>query len=182
MAAITYANLDNSDASVDNTGGFTQRAYYAAIGDFLSIKTPGSVTTLADKVKITTAHTFNSGKCFRKLYCTMDRGKFDLKSQGETDGVSFKQEAEIFFPGTEAEAHGFAAQAKNDRFIFLLEPINAATAGYLQVGTEALPAVIKPEFTAAQNASGVRGYTFKIEANTPMQYIYTGTITTTPAT
>lgn len=178
---MNYTSLTGPSGQDDNMGGLTQRAYFARISDFLVIATPDLNTTLADTVTINDDHTFNATKCFKKIYCTMDKGKVDLKGQGDNDGKSFKQEGEIFYPGSLAEAHGFAAQAKNDNFVFLMEHPDSAENGFLQIGTEMFPAKINPEFTTATNSGGVKGYTFKIEAMTPRQYVYVGAVTLTPA-
>lgn len=180
---MDYQDLIAPAGTADNMGGTTQRVYFAPLSTFLSIKKPtASPSTLADLVDITTAHTFNTGGCFLKAYCTADKGKVDVKPQGERDGKSFMQEAEFFYPGNESQAHAMAAQFKNDKFIFLFEKPDSATKGYLQVGTEMFPAEISPEFTTGTNASGVQGYIFKVSAMTDKQYIYKSTISLTPAT
>lgn len=176
---INYTNMAGPNGQADNMGGTTQRVYIAPIADFLAIQKPVSnPTTFAAKSEITTAHTFAVGKGFFKAYCTEDKGKADAKSQGDTDGKSFKTEGEFFYPGSLADAHGFASICKNDKFIILVEMPDSDTNGYLQVGTEMFPAHIEPEFTSAQNASGVRGYMFKYHANTPTVHIYKSTVTT----
>lgn len=178
---MDYTNLGAPDGTADNMGGTTQRCYFAPISAFASIKTPTVSTTLADIVKIIIAHTFNTGKCFNTSYITMDKGQLQSEPQGETDGKSLKQKFTFFYPGSKAEAHGFAAQCKNDNFIFLIEKPDSATSGYEQVGTEMFPAKITPKFDTGTNSSGVRGYTFEVEAMTDKQYIYTAAISTTPA-
>ena len=178
---MDYENLGAPDGTGNNMGGTTQRCYFSELAGFLSIKTPiASPVNIEDLVDIVTAHTFNSGGCFKKAY-TQNKGKLDLKSVGELDGKSFKQEFEFFYPGNLSEAHAFAAQAKNDNFIFLIEKPDSANAGYLQVGTEMFPAKVSPEFTTATNESGVQGYTFKVEAVTDKQYIYKAAVTVVPA-
>jgi hypothetical protein len=180
---MDYADLNGPNGTEDNMGGLTQRMYFASKSTFLSIKTPIAVpVTLGDLVDIPTAHTFNSGGCFKKLYCTMDKGKMEAKGQGDTDGKSYKQEFEVFLPGSLSAAHGFAAQCKNDNFICLLEmPDSSVANGYLQVGTEMFPAKIEPEFTTSTNSAGVRGYTFKGHAMANRNYIYKAAISLTPA-
>lgn len=182
MSAINYAILAGPEGGADNMGGLTSRAFLASIKDFLVIQKPiSNPTTFSHLVDISTAHTFNVGKCFKKIYCTMDKGKFDAKTQGDTDGKSFKLEGEIFYPGSESEAHGFAAQSKNDNFIVLEEMPDSEDSGYIQIGTEQFPCKISPEFTVGTNASGTRGYIFKFEAMARRVYIYKGAISLTPA-
>lgn len=179
---MDYENLDAPDGTADNMGGTTQRIYFAPLSTFLAIQKPIAVpVTLADLVDIVTAHTFKVGGLFLQAYCTMDKGKLSVKPQGETDGKSYKQEGEFFYPGTSSEAHAIAALAKNDSFIVLVEKPDSAEKGYLQVGTEMFPAKLTGEYETGTNSSGVQGYMFKYEAMTEKQYVYKSTISLTPA-
>lgn len=176
---INYSNFVGPAGQDDNMGGLTQRVYFAPISDFTLIQKPiANPTTFAAKSEITVAHTFAATKGFVKMYSTMDKGKFDAKSQGDTDGKSFKPEGEFFYPGSKSDAHGFAAAVKNDNFIILVEMPDSDTNGHIQVGSEMFPAKIEPEFTAAQNSSGVRGYTFKFMSVTPTVCVYKAAVTT----
>jgi hypothetical protein len=178
---MEYEDLTAPDGTKNNMGGATSRFLFAPLTDFLLIKTPIAVpVTLGDLVKIVDPHTFDVGKGFLRAYCTEDRGKYELKSQGDRDGKSFRGEGEFFFPGNLADAHGLADQAKNDKFIGLMEVPDSADNGYLQMGNEMFPMSIDPEFTIGTNASGTRGYLFKFSFNTDKQYLYTGTVTLKP--
>ena len=183
MVDIAYTDFAGPVGQFENMGGTTQRVFYASIGDFLAIQKPVSnPATFAEKSAISTAHTFKTGKCFKKIYCTMNKGKVDAKGQGETDGKSLKQEAEIFYPGSSAELHGFMGAVKNDSFVFLFEtPDTDDTGEYLQVGTEQFPAKFTGEYTTATNSEGVRGYNCKIESMTRIQYVYSAAVTVVPA-
>jgi hypothetical protein len=183
MADIAYADFLGPVGQFENMGGTTQRVFFASIGDFLAIQKPvANPTTFAAKSEIATAHTFKPTKCFKKMYCTMDKGQVEAKSQGDMDGKSLKQEGTVFYPGSSADLHGFMGAAKNDSFIFLFEtPDTAQTGEYIQVGTEEFPAKFTGEFSTATNSSGVRGYNCKIEAMTPIQYIYKAAVTVVPA-
>lgn len=179
---IPYSSFNGPNGQQDNMGGTTQRIYFAPISDFATIQKPiPNPTTFAEKSEIPAAHSFTTGKCFRKIYCTMDKGKFDAKPQGETDGKSFKVEGEFFYPGSELEAHGLASAIKNDNLIMLVEMPDSDVNGYVQIGSEMFQAKISPEFTSATNSSGVRGYTFKYEYMTSTVYVYTAAIPLTPA-
>jgi hypothetical protein len=175
---MDYANLGGPNGSTDNMGGTTQRIFLAPTRHFTTVEEPiTNPTTLAERVEIPGDHVLANGKAFTKVYCTQDKGKVELKPQGEHDGASYKQEGEFFYPGNESAAHGFADMVKNDNFIILVEtPDTKTTEKYLQVGTTMFPAKIKPEFTSATNASGVRGYTFKYDAMTDKQYVYCGAL------
>ncbi len=179
---IAYSNMAGPAGQDDNMGGTTQRVFFAPIADFLSIKKPIAIPlTFGDVSAIVTAHTFNTGKCFNQIYCTMDKGKLDAKGQGETDGKSYKMEGEFFYPGSLAEAHGFASKVKNESLIVLVEMPDTDVNGLMQVGSEMFPCKISPEWTSATNAAGVRGYTFKYEAMTPTVFVYDAAVSLTPA-
>lgn len=179
--SITLADMEGPGDQTDNMGGTTQRFYWAYKSEFLSLKEPVPGSTPESLVEITTAHTFKTGGFFREVYCTMDKGTGGNKTQGDTDGVSFKQEYEFVYPGSESAAHGFAATIKNGRLIILVEMPDSATGGYLQLGNAMFQAKIKPEFTVATGSSGLRGHTFKIECMASAQAIYKSTISRTPA-
>ena len=176
---MDYLNLEGPDGQEDNMGGTTQKVYYAPIRDFLSIAVPaGSPTTPGDTVEIATAHTFKTGKCFKLLYCTMDKGKYDSEPQGDTDGFSFKKTAEVFYPGSNSEVHGLASKGKNDRFMFLIEMPDGTV---IQQGNKMFYAHLKSKFSTGSNSSGTRGHTFTIESMGPENLLYSGAISLTPA-
>lgn len=179
---MNYADIAPPDGEQDNMGGTTQRLYFASLSTFLSIKKPVvSPATLAERVTIATAHTFKSTHCFKQGYCTMDKGQFELEPVGDIDGRSFKGKFKFFVPGNDASLHGFADRAKNDSFIFLIEKPDSETKGYIQVGTEMFPAKLTGKFNTATNSSGAQGYEFEVEYYTNKCYIYTGTVSLTPA-
>jgi len=176
---MDYLDLDGPDGQTDNMGGLTQRFYFARVADFLAIQTPTlTPTTPEDTVKITTTHTFKTGKKWQVGYCTIDKGKFSSDPQGETDGISLKMKMEVFIPGSSAKLHGFANMAKNDRFICLAEMPDGST---LQVGTQMFFAQFKPKFETGTNSGGIRGYIFEVESMGPKNLVYSGAITLTPA-
>lgn len=176
---MDYADLTGPDGTEDNMGGTKQLVYFAPVRDFLSIKKPpASPTTLADKVKITTDHTFNTGKCFQKLYVTLDSGSLDSELQGERDGKSFKNKFKMFYPGSDEEIMGFVAQAKNDRMIYLVPMPDGKVR---QVGSEDFHAETLPKFMTGTNGGGRRGYEIEVESMAPNEYLYSGVISLTPA-
>jgi hypothetical protein len=178
---MDYETLEAPAGTHENMGGTTSRAYIGALADFLSIKTPVPAAGLDTLVEITTDHTFIATKCFKKMYCTQNKGEVNVESAGEIDGRSFKAKVKLFYPGNKAQAAGFAKQAKNDSFIILVEHPDSADNGYSQVGTEMFPAKFTGKWGSATNESGVRGWEFEFECPTPAHYIYTGAVTLTPA-
>lgn len=177
--AIDYEDLSQPDGQENNMGGTQQTIYYAPVRDFLSIKAPIAVPVLPeDAVVIPDTHTFKTGKCFKPIYCTLDKGSVEFNTQGERDGHSYAKSAKIFFPGAKKNAMGFAALIKNDKVIV---EIPLADGVVVQLGSADFYAEFKPKFTSATNSAGVRGWEFEITSMAPNPYIYEGTITLTPA-
>jgi len=179
---MDYENLEAPNGSTTNMGGLTSRFYFAPIGDFLSIKEPIAVPiNPEDEVDIVTAHTFKTGKCFLIGYNTQNKGKHDIKSQGEIDGKSFMHEAEFFHPGRKSEVAAFVAKAQYDGFIGILENPDSKSNGYDQVGTEMFPAKCTGEYTSATNSDGLKGWMIKFTCPTDKPYYYKAAVSVTPA-
>lgn len=182
MGAIPYKKIDgpNGDADKVNMGGTLQLIYIAAVSAFLSLKKPTpDGTDFAKIVQISDTHTFKTGKCFIPVYCTEDKGMFDSEDVSETDGAGFKHTGKIFIPGLDAEAQGIVSQLTNDRIIALFPTPDGQN---IQVGNHMFGAQVKGKFGTSTNSSGVRGTELTIEALAPVSmYVYTGTITLTPA-
>lgn len=176
---IDYADNDGLDGQEENMGGTKQVIYYAPVRDFLSIKVPNPAASTPDAVvKITDTHTFKVGFCFKKLYCTLDKGQVDIEPQGERDGKSVKTVAKIFHPGAKAEVFGFASLAKNDKFIAIIPMADGTN---VQIGSADFYAEISPKFGSSTNSGGTRGHEFEVSSMNPKPLIYTGVISTTPA-
>jgi hypothetical protein len=176
---MNYTDILGPDGETVNMGGLTQRFFFARVSDFLALQEPiSNPATPGDLVSIATTHTFKTGKCFNVGYCTMDKGKFDSEVQGDLDGHSVKQTAEVFVPGSHKDLHGFAAKSMNDRFIGILEMPDGTN---LQMGNKMFYMTIKGKFTTSTNSAGVRGYTFTFESMGPKNLVYSGAVSLTPA-
>jgi hypothetical protein len=179
MAAVDYVSKGQPDGQENNMGGTKQVIYFAPIADFAIIGAPvASPTTEAGVVEITTAHTFKTGKCFKELYCTLDKGEVNFETQGDRDGRSFMQKAKIFYPGAKKEAIGFASLVKNDRFIVII-PLADGTK--VQIGSADFYAEILPKFGSGTNSGGVRGHEFEISSMNSVNLVYNATVNLTPA-
>lgn len=171
---VDYEDFAGPSGGADNMGGTKQYFYWAPLEYFDVIERPDPAdTTLAGKVTIPITHSFLPGKGFHKMYCTIDKGSIEAAPQGETDGHSYKQTAKYFLPGSDPNAHGFASQAKNDRFITL----NVMPDGkVMQIGSEDFFAKIMGKWGTGTNSGGIRGYEFEVSSMAPENYIYEGDI------
>lgn len=175
---MNYVNLNGPSGGADNMGGTKQALYFAPISYFDTIAKPDpAATTLAGTVDIVDDHTFLTGKGWHKLYCTMDKGSLEAMVQGDRDGRSYVQKSKAFYPGSESEAHGLISQAKNDRFIVLIEMPDGKM---IQQGSADFYAEITAKFSTGTNSGGVRGYEIDVESMAPRNYVYKGVVTLFP--
>lgn len=180
MPPFAAVDLLHTDGSL-NMGSIQVEAYYAPVGDFLVMpEVPNAPATLAEAAVIASNFTFKTGKCFKKMYITQDKGSVNDEIVGERDGKSFMNKLQAFHPGTKAEMLGFAALAANTGFIFIVVEAD----GQMRViGSKAFPGKIDTgTITTSQTTAGLKGFTFEIgcASKTPAP-IYTGTVALTPA-
>jgi len=96
------------------------------------------------------------------IYATDQTVKYDAENQGETDGQSFKNTGEFFYPGIGADAAGFARRVNNvPGYLLLISP----EGGQYMVGQPGLPCTIKPSFSGGQARADRRGYKYTFQSD-----------------
>lgn len=175
---INYVDVPGKADEAVNMGGTKQWIAYAPVRDFLVMQTTTPSTTPDSTVDITTTHTFITGRCMKKLYCTIDKGQAGNVGQGEIDGKSWAQSAKIFIPGADSLSLGTANIMQNDRLIFFI-PMPDGTV--LQIGSADFYASIDAKFGTGTNKTGIRGTEFDISSMQPAPLVYKGTLNFTPA-
>jgi hypothetical protein len=146
----------------ENMGGLKTIGYYALAADIDEWPTlKSNPTSAAEEVTLQGNFRMKDGKHWRKLYSTMETSKIDDENQGERDGQSFNTTAEIFYPGTKAEALGFAKLANNSNMVFILDELSGGNRRVL--GTQGLPAKVKPSFTTGTATADRKGMTMEIQ-------------------
>jgi len=170
---FNWASLTWADGT-KNMGGLKTIGYFIAVDDCTTIPTlPGSPATAEEEV--TLEGDFDVGdNNFFKLYSTQETSEVMDENQGDLDGQSFIHKAEIFYPGTSAEALAFAAAVNNSNMIFIFEE---STGQRRVIGSEAFPAKCKPSFTTGKATADRKGMTMEITSYgyTPAP-LYTGKI------
>lgn len=177
---VNYAKIGNP-IGTPNPGGLVEEYhFYASKEDFNVIAEPSaSPSAVADLVNITTNHTFKTGKCFREIYCTLDKGMVDSEEVGDLDGGMWRHVGKIFIPGVDATALGIFTQLRYDKGIWLFKTPDGKL---LQVGNKMFGANHSGKFGTSQNAQGVRGTELTVTAMaSAILYLYTGTVALTPA-
>jgi len=113
-------------AGEDNSAGIQQNIYLIDHRDvvthptFPKIDLKGATTqTLADLVTVPDNILLASGRKAFRLQCTLEKGAGTSDSQGEMDGMSFKNGLKFQIPGNKANSDGFARYAKNGSFYLI---------------------------------------------------------------
>jgi hypothetical protein len=150
---------------INNMGGITKRAFLAFVSDFTSIAVPiADPLTYSDRVSIATAHVLAVGKKMVELYVMYDASGVESASAGGRKGKSFTAKATLMYPGTDAECLGFFDVIKNADLILFLEEQDGDD-GYIQIGTERLPASVTGGSVKTGNKpDDAKGISFEVSA------------------
>jgi hypothetical protein len=109
-------------AGQDNTAGIQQNIYLVDFNDVETHPTFPKIedaTTFAELATVDTDLVLKLTKKAIKLQCTLEKGAGTSDSQGEMDGMSFKNGLKLQIPGNKANSDGFARWAKNGSFYIL---------------------------------------------------------------
>lgn len=116
-------------AGDDNTAGIQQNIYLVDFNDVETHptfpKTEGA-TTFAQLATVDTDLVLKPTKKAMRLQCTLEKGAATSDSQGEMDGMSFKNGLKFQIPGNKATSDGFARWAKNGSFYLLYFELDGA--------------------------------------------------------
>ena len=119
--ALDFEDIDGTSGQ-DNSAGIQQPVYYIDHRDvethptFPKIK---DAETLAELVTVSTDLVLKSGKSAKRILVTLEAGALTSESQGEIDGMSFKNAIKFLVAGNTAQGDGFARYAKNGNFYLL---------------------------------------------------------------
>ncbi len=112
----------NGTAGQDNTAGIQQNIYlidFNDVDDHPTFPKIDGALTLAELATVSTDIVLKLLRKAFKLQCTLEKGSANSESQGEMDGMSFKNSLKFQIPGNKANADGFARYAKNGSFYLL---------------------------------------------------------------
>ena len=175
MGALLY------DQGRNNMGGYSNWAAVIPLKYISSAPSlPDAPSDYADYVVATGKFTFKSigtGSSAGSyapifIYSTEAKVKYNSESVGETDGKSYNQTGQFFYPGNSEDIAGFSAFIKNLPCIVII----ADPDGKQQmIGTPALPCHLSPSMDGGQSRSDLRGHTFEFAApsNQPVVFLDT---------
>lgn len=119
--AINFEDIVGT-AGQDNTAGIQQNIYLVDFNDVATHPTFPKIdgaTTFSQLATVSTDLVLKAGKKAMMLQCTLEKGSATSDSQGEMDGMSFKNGLKFQIPGNKANADGFVRWAKNGSFYLL---------------------------------------------------------------
>lgn len=177
---MAYDFVDvNGPLNRDNAGGLAANVLYAPISHFASIQVPGTYSAAGDEVKITTDHTFDTGKGFVKLKFVVDSPSLTGAMPEERDASGYRATLEgDVVAETEEEITEVLRNLLTDDVLVLVETANGK---WLQLGTEAFPACIRQtEDTTGSSVEGQSKQRVQIKANQPKKLYYSGARTLKP--
>lgn len=119
--ALDFEDLDGTSGT-DNSAGIQQPVYYIDHRDVAQHPTFPKIedaTTLSELVTVSTNIVLKHGKLARRILVTQEAGALTSDSQGEIDGMSFKNALKFLLAGNTPQGDGFARYAKNGNFYLL---------------------------------------------------------------
>lgn len=119
--ALDFEDLDGTSGQ-DNSAGIQQPVYYVDHNDVETHPTFPKIEdcdTLAELATVSTDLKLKAGKSMNRIKVTLEAGSATSDSQGEIDGMSFKNGLKFLLAGNKANADGFARYAKNGNFYLI---------------------------------------------------------------
>lgn len=158
----------------ENMGGFKNRVLFVPDCAVSAVPAlPEVITDATDLVTAAGSFTFKSAGDTPVLIVATDKTvKLDAENQGETDGQSFRQSGELFFPGSMIEAAALARKINNTPGYLIVEDPNGTQ---YMVGSKGMPCSIKPSFTGGAARADRKGFLFTFEADSFCPFVALGT-------
>ena len=126
--ALDFEDIEGS-AGHDNTAGIQQNIYLIDHRDVAThplFPKMEDAENLAQLATVSANIVLKPGRKAFRLQCTLEKGAGTSDSQGEMDGMSFKNALKFQIPGNKANADGFARYAKNGSFYLLYFELDGA--------------------------------------------------------
>lgn len=166
-----------------NMGGTKLKLHYCGWNDILAFGAPSnSPTKPEDAYKITTAHTFKPGKCFRTIQIFKGSGVNNIQPGGANSGT--KNNNSVFrIPSKNPAGLALFNTIANGIYplLFLIEDANMPDGTYDQIGTSKHYAVMTAQKINGENSGEGSMYEFTVECTQTARWLYSGAVTLTPA-
>lgn len=162
----------------NNMGGFKPKLLFVpfdAVSAYPTVPAPGEAADNDGLVTAAGSFVFKEGATVKKpiyLYSTDGQVGYTAETQGETDGISYRQTLTWRFPGNLKEMHAFNALVKNTPGFFIFEDSDGRQ---MIMGAEGLPVATAPSYNGGQSRADARGTTYTATADSNYTGIFLGT-------
>ena len=162
----------------NNMGGFKPKLLFVpfdSLTSFPQVPKPSEATDNEAMVTAVGSFVFKEDATVKKpiyLYSTDGQVGYTAVTQGETDGISYRQTLTWRFPGNLPQMHAFNALVKNTPGIFVFEDSDGRQ---MIMGAEGLPVATAPSFNGGQARADARGTTYTATADSNYTAIFLGT-------
>ena len=161
---LDFEDIDGSHGS-DNTAGIQQGVYFVDHKDVVThpiFPKIEDALTLADLATVTTNLVLKDGAKLNRIKVTLEAGAANSDSQGELDGMSFKNSLKFLVAGNKANADGFARYAKNGDFYLIYFELDGAVR---LLGHPGYPAkMVSAPGTSGEKTSDRKSRTFTFQS------------------
>jgi hypothetical protein len=162
--ALDFEDLDGTSGQ-DNSAGIQQPVYYVDHNDVVQHPTFPKIedaTSLEELATVSTDLKLKEGKTMKRIKVTLEAGAATSDSQGEIDGMSFKNALKFLLAGNKANADGFARYAKNANFYLVYFELDGSPR---ILGTPGYPAkMVSAPGTSGEKTSDRKSRTFTFQS------------------
>lgn len=162
--ALDFEDIEGS-AGKDNTGGIQQNIYlidHRDVATHPKFPTIEGATSLSALVTVVSDIVLKDARKAFRLQCTLEKGAATSDSQGEIDGMSFRNGLKFLIPGSETNADGFARYAKNGSFYLLYFELDGTPR---LLGNPGYPAkMVSAPGTSGEKTADLKGRTFTFQS------------------
>lgn len=157
--AYEYAHLTNPRNTESGIAEFLLLAPMSAFA-VDGLKCPAApFTNPGDETTIREPHVFLAGEGFIKVQLAPEKNQFSAETVGDKGFQKFRENLEVFIPGTYAEVHEAIKNWKNKPLILLSKDSNCDANIWYQIGCECEGSYMSASFSTGTTVEGVKGYT-----------------------
>lgn len=166
-------NPENTESGIAEFALIAPLSWFAPNG----LKKPGTGTNPGDEVVISENHEFLLNKGFIRVALAPEKNQYTAETIGDKGFTKFRNNVELFFPGSYAEVKEAVKNLKNVPLVVLVKDSNCDANLYYQIGDACLGAWLSSSFASGTSAEGNKGYTNTVTNTAKSVILYSGAIT-----
>jgi hypothetical protein len=170
-----YANVKQSTTK-GQRGGYKPALYFSPTADITTWARPIAAPVVkGDKVKITTAHTFATGKTAAAWQTKMHSVTLKSDPVGDEGSQELEHKAEIKILGDDEIIYEMVQDLLNDQLVIWLQDSDCiANSVFIQLGDDCNPVSVSPNFDGKNTKEGKKEYTITLTSKA--KYFYKATL------